>query len=125
MFISYTRVIKQNKMESKKDRRLDISAKLIEMGQSLMTEGKESDDYSISQVGSFMVLIGGLLFNEKDIYVFGELCSMYSSKKVLESLETLIPNLSNFILEKGEYESYDDLIKKINKLRDLDGESED
>lgn len=125
MFISYTRVIKQNKMESKKDRRLDISAKLIEMGQSLMTEGKESDDYSISQVGSFMVLIGGLLFNEKDIYVFGELCSMYSSKKVLESLETLIPNLSNFILEKGEDESYDDLIKKINKLRGLDGESED
>lgn len=113
-------------MESKKDRRLDISAKLIEMGQSLMTEGKESDDYSISQVGSFMILIGGLLFNEKDIYVFGELCSMYSSKKVLESLETLIPNLSNFIMEKGEYESYDDLIKRINKLRGgLSDESQD
>ena len=113
-------------MQDKKDRRLDISAKLIEMGQALMTEGKESRDFSIAQTGSFMVLIGGLLFDEKDIYMFGELCSMYSSRKVLENLEKVIPNLSSLIKEKGEDESYDDLIKKINKLRgDLGNETEE
>lgn len=113
-------------MESKKDRRLDVSAKLIEMGQSLMTEGNDSKDFAIAQTGSFMVLIGGLLFDERDIYIFGELCAMYSSRKVLENLEKMIPNLSSLIKEKGDDESYDDLIKKINKLRgDLGNESED
>jgi len=126
MFISYTRGIKQNKMGSKKDRHLDISAKLIEMGQALMTEGKNSKDFAIAQTGSFMVLIGGLLFNERDIYIFGELCAMYSSRKVLENLEKMIPNLSSFISENGEGESYDDLIKRINKLRGgLSDESQD
>ena len=126
MFISYTRVIKQNKMENKKDRRLDVSAKLIEMGQSLMTEGNDNKDFAIAQTGSFMVLIGGLLFNERDIYIFGELCAMYSSRKVLENLEKMIPNLSSLILENDEGESYDDLIKRINKLRGgLSDESQD
>ena len=112
-------------MESKKDRRLDVSAKLIEMGQSLMTEGNDNKDFAIAQTGSFMVLIGGLLFDERDVYIFGELCAMYSSRKVLENLEKMIPNLSSLIKEKGDDESYDDLIKKINKLRgDLGNELE-
>ena len=113
-------------MESKKDRRLDVSAKLIEMGQSLMIEGKDSKDFAIAQTGSFMVLIGGLLFEERDIYAFGELCAMYSAKKVLENLERAIPNLSSLIKEKGDDESYDELIKKINNLRgDLGKDSKD
>jgi hypothetical protein len=50
---------------------------------------------------------------------------MYSSRKVLENLEKMIPNLSSLIKEKGDDESYDDLIKKINKLRgDLGNELE-
>ena len=112
-------------MDNKKDRRLDISAKLIEMGQSLMTEGKDSKDFAIAQIGSFMVLIGGLLFDERDVYIFGELCAMYSSRKVLENLENMMPNLSSLIKENGDVESYDELIKKINELRgNLDKDSE-
>lgn len=107
-----------------KDRHLDISAKLIEMGQALMNEGKDDKDFSISQTGSFMILIGGLLFNEKDVYSFGELCSMYSAKKIVESMENYIPNVGEFLNEKGSQESYDDMIKRINKLRgDLDNEA--
>ena len=104
-------------MSKIKDRHLDISAKLIEMGQALMNEGKEGNDYSISQTGSFMILIGGLLFDEKDVYSFGELCSMYSSKKLLENFESVIPNFSDLISQKGSDESYEDLINKIRKLR--------
>jgi hypothetical protein len=104
-------------MGNKIERRLDISAKLINMGQSLMNEGKDEKDFAISQTGSFMVLIGSLLFDEKDIYVFGELCAMYSAKKILENLENTIPNLSSLIKEKGDDESYDEIIKRINKLR--------
>ena len=112
-------------MSNKMERRLDISAKLIEMGQSLLNEGKDEKDFAIAQTGSFMVLIGSLLFEEKDIYAFGELCAMYSAKKILENLEKTIPNLSSLIKEKGDNESYDDIIKRINKLRgDLGGDTE-
>lgn len=104
-----------------KDRHLDVSAKLIEMGQALMTEGKEDKDFAISQTGSFMILIGGLLFDEKDVYSFGELCSMYSAKKILESMENHIPNMDEFLKEKGDEESYDDMIKRINKIRKDNG----
>jgi hypothetical protein len=113
-------------MNNKIERRLDISSKLIEMGQSLMNEGKDNKDFAIAQTGSFMILIGSLLFEEKDVLSFGELCSMYSAKKILENLEKSIPNLSSLIKEKAEDESYDDLIKKINKLRgDLGKETEE
>ena len=38
----------------------------------------------------------------------------------------MIPNLSSLILENDEGESYDDLIKRINKLRGgLSDESQD
>jgi hypothetical protein len=104
-------------MSKIKDRHLDISAKLIEMGQALMFEGRDDKDFTISQTGSFMILIGGLLFNEKDVYSFGELCSMYSAKKIVESMENYIPNIGEFLNEKGNEESYDDMIKRINKLR--------
>jgi hypothetical protein len=104
-----------------KDRHLDVSAKLIEMGQALMAEGKEGKDFAISQTGSFMILIGGLLFDEKDVYSFGELCSMYSAKKILESMENHVPNMGEFLKEKGDEESYDDMIKRINKIRKDNG----
>jgi len=113
-------------MKRKKDRHLDISAKLMQMGQALMKEGDDNNDNVISQTGSFIILISGLLFEDKDLYDFGELCSMYSAKKVLENLQSVIPNLSSLITEKGSSESYDDLIKKINKLRgDLGKETEE
>jgi hypothetical protein len=55
------------------NRHLELSAKFIEMGQALMKEGKDSKDYTISQSGTFMILIGGLMFDENDVQQFGQL----------------------------------------------------
>jgi len=105
-----------------KDRHLDLSAKLIEMGNALITEGKEKKDYSISQIGFFMVFIGGLLLNEEDIYLFGELCSMFSAKKIIDTLAYKSLNISDLLNGSSIDETYDEFIKRINKLRDKDND---
>lgn len=97
---------------SKAQRRLDVSGMLVEMGHSLTEEGSQNKDYSIIQTGTFLTLIGSLLFSEKDSLLFGQLCSMFSAKKVLEQMDK-DNSFKNLYDEK-----YDDIIKKINKLKD-------
>lgn len=87
------------------ERRLELSSKFLEMGQALMVEGKNKKDYPITQSGSFMILIAGLILEEKDVVEFGNLCSMFSAKKLLDSMEETNNN------------SYDELIKRLNKFR--------
>ena len=96
---------------------MELSSKFIEMGRALIKEGEDTNDYSISQIGSIMILISGLLFEEEDVYKFAELCSMYSAKKILESMENTNHDFIKKIKEKSESESYDDFIEKINKMR--------
>ena len=99
------------------NRHLELSAKFIEMGQALMKEGKDKKDYTISQSGTFMILIGGLLFDENDVQQFGQLCSMFSAKKILDNMEATKSDMTEFLKLKSDGESYDDYIKRINKLR--------
>lgn len=103
------------------DRHLELSSKFLEMGHALMKEGKDKKDYAISQSGTFMIMIGGLMLDEDDIQQFGQLCSMFSAKKILDSMESS-GNPINFNKIKGPNdESYEDFIKRINKLRDDKG----
>ena len=107
-------------MKNKKlKRRLELSAKFLEMGQALMREGSESNYYCISQSGNFMILIGGLVMAEEDVYEFGQLCSMFSAKKLLDELQLGIGDLNESLKNK---DSYDEIIKRINKFREDNGE---
>lgn len=103
-----------------KDRHLELSGKFIEMGQALVAEGRKDKDYVITSAGTFFTLIGGLMYDEKDVSLFAEICSMFSAKKVLENMD----NDMNLIKDIGvnTNQNYEDLIKRINKLRE---ESED
>jgi len=107
--------------KSDTNRHLELSAKFIEMGQALMKEGNDKKDYTISQSGSFMVLIGGLLFDENDVQQFGQLCSMFSAKKILDNMEATKSDLTEFLKQKANGESYEDYINRINKLRGDNG----
>jgi hypothetical protein len=109
------------KKQSKEDRHLELSSKFLEMGKALMTEGMERNDYTISQTGTFMILIGGLLFNEEDVQQFGQLCSMFSAKKILDNMEATKNDMSQFLKNKADGESYEDFIKRINDLRNRKG----
>ena len=62
-------------------RKIELSGKLLQMGRSLIDEGKNLDDYTISQSGSIMIFIGSLLLSDEDMFIFSEICAMFSAKK--------------------------------------------
>lgn len=99
------------------ERRLELSSKFLEMGQALIKEGKEKKDYSITQSGNFIILMAGLILEENDVVEFSNLCSMFSAKKLLDGMEESNSDMTNFLKNKADSESYDDFIKRINKLR--------
>lgn len=110
------------------DRHLELSGKFIEMGQALVTEGRNNKDYVITSAGTFFTLIGGLMYDEKDVSLFAEICSMFSAKKVLENMDNDIDLIKDIGLNTNK--NYEDLIKRINGLReqsedDISDEDED
>lgn len=88
------------------DRHLELSAKFIEMGQALMKEGQELNDYSIAQLGGIVIVLSSLLYDEQDMHDFTLLTTMYSAKKMLEGMDYVEPP-----------DTYEGLIKKINDMR--------
>ena len=103
------------------DRHLELSSKFLEMGRALIQEGTEKMDFSIAQMGSCMILMGGIMFDEKDVQMFGQLCAMFSAKKVLEGMERNNDDYIKYLRDKSASESYEDFIKRINKLRGDNG----
>ena len=105
-------------MNKQEDRHLELSAKLLEMGQALMKEGKEDNDFRVAQMGHFIAFIGSLIFVDKDMYLFSQICSMFSSKRILDEMEEQKNNpfLSD-LQKRADNTSYDEFIKRINKLR--------
>jgi hypothetical protein len=103
------------------DRHLDLSAKFIEMGQSLMLEGKNSKDLMVSQAGGILVMLGSLMYDEKDINFFSQISSMFSAKKIVENMERNNNDFTNYLKDKSKTETYDDFIKRINDLRRKNG----
>ncbi len=73
--------------QNKQLRHLDISNKFFEMGKALMKEGAETEDNIILQTGALMAFFSGIILDEFDLLKFGELCEMYSAKKILESID--------------------------------------
>lgn len=104
-----------------KDRHLELSGKFLEMGHALIKEGRKSKDYSITQTGTFMILIGGLIFDEDDVSLFSQICSMFSAKKILDNMENTKSDMTEFLKMKGKKETYEDFIKRINDLRRNNG----
>jgi hypothetical protein len=63
--------------------------------------------------------MGGLLIGgDEDIFKFSELCSMFSSKRILDEM-----NLSDEIGSVDE-SKYDEIIKNLNRLRGKNGEDD-
>ena len=101
-----------------KDRYLDLSSKFLEMGDALMIEGNKDKDLIIKQSGTILILLGGLMLDEKDMQEFMLLCSMFSAKKILDDIDDKSrSNLIEYLKKKGANETYESFIKRINKLR--------
>lgn len=94
------------------ERHLELSAKFIEMGRALMTEGHKEKDFIISQIGACMISMGGLILDDKNIFLFSQMCGLFSSKMILDTMER----------KNNDKETYEEFIKRIDKLRN-DGNS--
>jgi hypothetical protein len=98
------------------DKRLDLSAKFVQMGQALMKEGEETRENGIALMGTILIFMGGLMLEDEDIHKFSELVSMFSAKKMLDTMERHDSPIFEMIKDKADEESYDDLIKRLQKL---------
>jgi hypothetical protein len=93
------------------ERHDDLSQKIFKMGHALSKEGINKDDYVITSVGNFMILISGLIYDEKDINLFSELCAMFSAKKVMEAKDSQV---FNDLRDMDE----DEIIKMYEKMKE-------
>jgi len=107
--------------DNTEDRYLDLSAKFMEMGNALIKEGEEKDDFVISQSGNFFIMAAGLVLSPEDSYLFGELCSMFTAKKVLDKMTEDAHPMVTKLKKKSDGESYEDFIKRINDIRRNNG----
>lgn len=94
-----------------KDRHLELSSKLIEMGRALMKEGHNDKDFTVSQAGASMIAMGGLMLDDKSMFLFSQMCGLFSAKMILETQAR----------QNETKETYEDFIKRINKMREDNG----
>jgi hypothetical protein len=96
---------------NKEERYDELSLKLLKIGEALIMEGEEKDDFTILSIGNFIIFISSLIYEENDIKLFSELCSMMAAKKMMEEGE--IMNL----LGELSFSELQELIEKIKNNR--------
>ena len=100
------------------ERRLELTTKFMKMGQALMHEGSESDDITISQLGTMLIFLGGLAFDENDVNKFSELVSMFSAKKLFDNLDENDSSFLRDMKSRADSGTYDDIIRAIEDMRE-------
>jgi len=100
------------------ERRLQLTSKFVQMGKALVEEGKEKNDKIISQLGTMIIFLGGICFDDEDVIKFGELVSMYSAKKLMESLEEDNDPKLMAIRKKAENDTYENILSNLDGLID-------
>lgn len=91
-------------------RKRDLSDKLLEMGQSLIKEGTDMNDYTITQSGNILIVISAAILSDEDMFMFSQLCGMFTAKQVLDNM--------NGTDSSAGVKKY---IQKIKKRRPKDG----
>lgn len=69
------------------ERKNDISQKFYHMGTSLLEEGLELNEYAITQSATILLMLGSIMNSDEDMFIFSEICSMFSAKKILLDME--------------------------------------
>jgi len=98
-------------MKDKLERYDEIAIKLLKVGEALIMEGEDKEDYTILNIGNFIIFISSLLYDESDIHLFSELCSMMAAKKMMDESEMM--NL----LSDLSFQELESLIKILKDKR--------
>jgi hypothetical protein len=105
------------------NRKLELSGKFLQLGNSLIEEGGELEDYSITQSGTIMMLLSGVILSDEDMFLFSEICSMFSAKKVLDASEGV--DDSEFVKQLMNSKLAEKKEKKSNTPRKPKGDNPD
>jgi hypothetical protein len=110
-------------------RKLELSTKMLHMGKSLIQEGHTLEDYTISQSGSIMLLVSSLLLSNEDMFMFSEICSMFSAKKILDANEgiddsDIVNELFNKKQSEIERKKVEKTLKTKRPRRNKDNDSD-
>lgn len=107
-----------------KARKLDLSAKFLEMGQALQLEGDENKDIEIVVLGSILIVLSSLLLSEKDLYKFSELVNMFLAKQTIDNLTRDNHPIMGMLKDISDVKSYDDLRDDLDKNKEETDEEE-
>ena len=98
-------------MKGNLERYDEIAIKLLKVGEALIMEGEDKGDYTILNIGNFIIFVSSLLYDESDIHLFSELCSMMAAKKMVDESEMM--NL----LSDLSFQELEGLIKMLKDKR--------
>lgn len=107
-----------------KARKLDLSAKFLEMGQALQLEGDEKKDVEIIVLGTILIVLSSLLLSEKDLYKFSELVNMFLAKQTIDNLTRDNHPIMDELKKLSDAKSYDDIIDDLNENKEETDEDE-
>lgn len=94
------------------DRYSELGIKILKIGEALVMEGIEKDDYNIHNIGNIMLFLSSIIYDEDDIRLFSDLCGMLAAKNMMEDSEILD------LLHGLSFEELDKLIKIIKNKED-------
>ncbi len=97
------------------DRYSELGIKILKIGEALVMEGVEKDDYNIHNIGNIMLFLSSIIYDENDIKLLSDLCGMLAAKNMMEDSE--IFDLLNGL-------SFEELNKLINIIKNKDEEDD-
>jgi hypothetical protein len=59
----------------------------MKMGSVLTKEGVACEDHNIAEVGTAMIMLSALILDDKDMFIFSEICAMFTAKKILDDMD--------------------------------------
>lgn len=71
------------------ERYTELGLKILKIGEALIMEGNEKEDYNIVSVGNIMLFLSSIIYDENDIKLLSELCSMIAAKNMMENDEII------------------------------------
>jgi hypothetical protein len=78
-------------------RRYQISEKLIQIGESLLQEASENDDFIIENMASALIVMSTSVENEDDAYLLSQMMGMFAARKVIMQDTEMFQNVENFL----------------------------
>jgi hypothetical protein len=94
-------------------KRIEISKMFNQMSQALIKDGSATQDFALIQLGSILNLAGAVLLNDSDMFLFSELCLMFSAKKILDSMKDEQPTLPDMLKKLKAEEAKPRVRKRI------------